>query len=186
MCHTAFFRDIVVPVLFPFLFFQSSLSFSFSAFMWILWLRCKPTLGKTIRGKKRWWVETPHVDFSRMWGFVVEWPQLAAVTSISFTLNILWSIIIVLLDLTISWRKTHRFSTNCGSTKVVQNPHDGLKMSLAVTLVMATLVALFRPYAQAQAFSMFFVVPKESMTLLCWSTSEAGGIVIVEVLLIRR
>ena len=59
MCHTAFFRDIVVPVLFPFLFFQSSLSFSFSAFMWILWLRCKPTLGKTIRGKKRWWVETP-------------------------------------------------------------------------------------------------------------------------------
>lgn len=33
---------------------------------------------------------------------------------------------------------------------VVQNPHDGLKMSLAVTLVMATLVALFRPYAQAQ------------------------------------
>jgi len=33
---------------------------------------------------------------------------------------------------------------------VVQNPQAGLKMSLAVTLVMATLMALFRPYAQAQ------------------------------------
>ena len=32
---------------------------------------------------------------------------------------------------------------------------DGLQLSLAVTLVMATLVAFLRPYAQAQASSWF-------------------------------
>ena len=36
------------------------------------------------------------------------------------------------------------------SAEVVRS-HDGLQLSLAVTLVMATLVALLRPYARAQA-----------------------------------
>jgi hypothetical protein len=60
--------------------------------------------------------------------------------------------------------------------KVVQNPHDGLKMSLAVTLVMATLVALFRPYAQAQAWKALGWLQRVNDIA---STSENGGIVLV-------